>query len=380
MGKKGEAKKEVSTKVPSKALPSRRFALCIPSSIISASNAKNLEQITYVAYQVAKAATIYNVVEVVILDIPSPEEQERLEEREATKVVLLSSDKGGKKIKFNLNDKEAIEPPREKDSQADDYTSRSSQHVADPNNGLLFATLLQFFMTPPYLVKAVFGSSEFLSKLKYARKLPKISTLPFMGNNNVFSDFKEGLTVPKKALKIKKKNKKPVSRKFNSTKYVNIGLDAPLVLSLEVPVNVRVTVDIKNKKVVSPAQAYGVVGAHLAFGYHVRLCKKFSAVFTECSIPAGYTQSIYVRSDDYFSSSATAASKLPAVLASSMPAEGTILLVVGNIKDLDYSFALDKQSFPSLESSVLFFDGQLPVPDSTRIEDAALIALSKLSD
>lgn len=380
MGKKGEAEKQVPTKVPSKTLPNRRFALCIPSSIISASNAKNLEQITYVAYQVAKAATIYNVLEVVILDIPSSEEQKKLAEREATKVVQLSSDKGGKKIKFNLNDKEAIGTPEEKDSPAHDVATCSSQHFRDLNNGLLFATLLQFFMTPPYLVKEVFGSSEFSSKLKYASKLPKISTLPFMSNNNVFADFKEGLTVPKKALKIKKKNKKPVSRKFNSTKYVNIGKDTPLVLTLEVPVNVRVTVDIKNKKVVSPAQAYGVVGAHLSFGYHVRFCKKFSAVFTECSIPEGYTQSIYVKSDDYFSSSATVASKLPTVLASSVPAEGTILLVVGNIKDLDYSFALDKQSFPSLESSALFFDGQLPIPDSTRIEDAALIALSKLSD
>ena len=44
------------------------YTICIPSTIIA--NAKSLNQVTQIAYEVAKSLTIYNVSEVVILDIP----------------------------------------------------------------------------------------------------------------------------------------------------------------------------------------------------------------------------------------------------------------------------------------------------------------------
>lgn len=372
--RKGDLGTEKPTKKPTKTAPSTQYALCVPSSIISLANARNLEQITHIAYQIAKTATLYNVAEVVVLDIPSPDVKQVQLEKEAGKMVLLGSDIGGKKIKFNFSDNDIVnaEQKPEEAAAGPEGVNDESQNAY---NSLLFASLLQFFITPPYLVKTTFAESRFNKKFKYARALPKLSSLPFMSNNNVLQDFREGLTVPKKTPKITKKNKKVSAlKKLSVTKYVCVGEEEPLELAQDVPVNVRVTVDVKNKKIVSPLQAYGVAGNKSSFGYLVRFAKSFSSIFTESSFPDGYTSSIYVDGDNYFGSGSET-SLLPA--AGAPEKGGRVLLVVGNMKDLDYSFGQDKASLEGVDSAQSMFDAKMEVPAGARIEDAALIALAK---
>lgn len=371
--RKAEAGPERATKKPSKTMPPTQYALCVPSSIISLANARNLEQITQVAYQIAKSATLYNVAEVVVLDIPSPEVKEQQLEKEAGKMVLLGSDIGGKKIKFNFSDNEIVKPTEEP-KEAKTAPQSVNDESQNAYNSLLFATLLQFFITPPYLVKATFAESQFNTKFKYARSLPKLSSLPFMSNNNVGQDFREGLTVPKKTPKITKKNKKVSAlKKLSVTKYVCVGEEEPLELAQDVPVNVRVTVDVKNKKIVSPLQAYGVAGNKSSFGYLVRFAKSFSSIFTESSFPEGYTSSIYVDGDNYYGNGSE--TSLPA--AGAQEKGGRVLLVVGNMRDLEYSFDQDKANLEGVETVLSMFDAKMEVPAGARIEDAALIALAK---
>lgn len=401
MAKRKIEAEAVPVKKPIKTTPAVGYTLCIPSTVISAANAYNLAQITSIAYQVARTATIYDVSEIVVLDTPSLAERKIELERSAGKNIILgSTNKGGKKIKFNddmadvipttpveeENEEEdagleGIKPPQSEDeSFGGPLTDRKG---SNENNAMLFATLLQFFVTPPYLAKSVFAQSPFKEKLRYAHKLPKISTLPFMNNNEVGKDFREGLTIPKHTPKIVTKgSKKKVSprNKLSTTKYVNVGLSEPLELASEVPVNVRVTVDLKNKCIVSPLQAYGVIGCKSSFGYHVRIAKTFTSVFTESSVPAGYTSSIYVSCDDYFKKAGVQRTELATFDKSKVHVQdSSVLLVLGNWLDMEYSFGRDSQNLEGIESAQQMFDGELKVPEGVRIEDAALIALTKVN-
>ncbi|ODV78398.1 DUF171-domain-containing protein [Suhomyces tanzawaensis NRRL Y-17324] len=352
------------TKTPSKVLVS----ICIPSTVISSKNAYNLEQITNIAYQIAKAATIYNVTEIVILDVP---DQQEIDE----KVVQMAGSKGGKKMKFNFSDEDIV------NEETPDIETKEKKESDD---AYLLASLLQFFVTPPYLVKSIFPpelkiNKNILKKLHYAYKLPKMTTLPFMGNNDVFKHFKEGMTIARETPKVmNKKTKVKAAKKISVTKFVNIGEAEPLELNIkrEVPVNSRVTVDIKNKTIVSPAEAYGVVGNKSSFGYYIRMCKRFSQIFTESSVPEGYSSSVYVNCDDYHLSNKKIGDFSEIRPISKV--EGNVLLVLGNFKDLQNSFEQDKSNLEGVDSVGQMFDGSMEVPKGVRAEDGLLVALTKV--
>lgn len=367
MGKDRPQETQKSAVRHSKSQDGRQYAICIPSSIISSGNARNLEHVTNIAYQVARAATIYNVSEIVILNIPSAAERMAKKESDAQKVVAVAGEAGNKKISFNLSNDDMGSQ-----QQLRDINANAEERSDNDCNGLLFATLLQYFVTPPYLVKGVFQESIFKHKFKYAEKLPKLSTLPFMSNNNVITAFKEGLSIPKHTPKIKKRNKKiSALKKLQVTKYINIGQKMPLTLSgAEIPINVRVTVDVKNRKIVSPQVAYGVSGTKASFGYYVRYANSFSSIFTELSFPNGYTESIFIDANDFFSKPKT--TKLKTI---DHAVEGQVLLVVGKFEDFEEKFS--EENIPGVGSVTEMFDGRIDVPPGVRIEDAVLIGLTR---
>ncbi|ODV97840.1 hypothetical protein PACTADRAFT_63451 [Pachysolen tannophilus NRRL Y-2460] len=342
-------KKNESIK-PIKKMSPVTYTVCVPSTCISRSNTKNLQQVTHVAYQLARTCTAYNVGEIVVLDIP--EERNHEKEQEQPEVVSQSS----KKIKFNFDDNATI-------------TNGNSQKHAISDSAMLLATLLQFFITPPYLRKASFKHDS-LKNFEYAKKLPKLSNLPFMSNNKVYNNYKEGLTIHKKAFSKKKNNSK-----LEFTKYVNIGEKEALELNgPEVPVNVRVTVDLKEKKIISPIDAYGIIGAKSSFGYHVRIAKSFSSVFTESSYSDGYSQSVYINCGDYFYNNKVEFKELTFDTQS-----GNILLIFGKWTDLDSSFQNDKELISrGIESAKEMIDGELKIVEGCRVEDGVLIGLTKI--
>jgi predicted SPOUT superfamily RNA methylase MTH1 len=369
------------TKKPVKTSPTTQVSLCIPSTAISGRNARNLEQITQIAYQIAKASTIYNVVEIVVLDIPEAQQEA------AEKPLEMSGNKGGKKIKFNFSDEDILA-----ESAPAPVEAVSEELEKSDSNSYLLASLLQFFVTPPYLVKSIFSpihnvnNKTILKKLQYAQKLPKITTLPFMSNNDVYKDFKEGLAIAKETPKVvnkKDKSKKiKATTKIGVTRYVNIGEAEPLELKTkrEIPVNSRVTVDLKNKTIVSPLEAYGVSGNKSSFGYYIRMCKKFNAVFTESSVPEGYSASYYVNCDDFHTSNSKIQDYVKIPKVDQIPStESHILLILGNYRDLELSFNADKVNLAGVENVGQMFDGQLSIPQGVRVEDGSLIALSKFA-
>ncbi|CUM63011.1 uncharacterized protein PRCAT00000573001 [Priceomyces carsonii] len=374
--RKANAEPGKVTKKPVKQIPKFQCSLCIPSTIISESNARNLDQATSVAYQVAKAATLFNVSEIVILSIP--EDKIESNKESVLNAITIPNDQGGKKLVFNFAD----------DNAAGKIKENTTAEGKSPNNektdekSLILAALLHYFVTPPYLVKSVFASSKCDKKFKYASKLPKLSSLPFMSNNNVFKDFKEGLTIPKHTPKIKKNNKKvsPL-KKLAVTKYVNIGEPKPMELKeQQVPVNVRVTVDLKNKKIVSPVEAYGVIGAKSSFGYHVRICKSFSDIFRESSFPDGYSSSVYVNCNNFFDSNEKPdeTEGLTSFERANITDRANVLLVLGNPNDYSLSFSRDASNLEGVQSFAQMMDSKMLIPEGARIEDGVTISLTKL--
>jgi predicted SPOUT superfamily RNA methylase MTH1 len=330
------------------------YTLCIPTSIIAPSNAKNLQQATAILYQIAKAASIYNVAEIVIMDTLKEIEQ-------PIDISEVDSSTGKKKIKFD--DIEA------KESKNDQVKNEVTEQA------MIIASILQYFVTPPYLTKTIF-KQRFFHNFQYAKNFPTLTTLPFM-NEKVDSKYREGLTVQMGKIHKPQGLAKKKSQPLRNTKYVNIGYDKYLELSGQsVPTNVRVTVDTESKKVVSPLEAYNnQVGAKSSYGYHVRIAKSFTAVFTESSYPEGYSQSIWINSADYFHNSDVTLPKFKISKSNDL----NLLLVVSKWSDIEFSFNQDKKNLDGVESAREFFDGEIEIPSGTRIEDGAMIALTKVS-
>lgn len=301
------------------------YTVCIPTSIVNRSNATNSQQATAILYQLAKTCTTYNVGEIVIMDSQIEEE-------------------GGdsKKIKFD-----------EKETISDD--------------AMFIATVLQYFVTPPYLVKSVF-KQKFWKNFQYAKDYPKLTRLPFM-SPSAESKYREGLTV--NMGKVSKPLNKKKSKPLTQTKFVNIGYDKCLELTQQVPLNVRVTVDTATSKIVSPLEAYESSGVNSTYGYHVRIASKFSKVFTQSAYPDGYTRTLYVSSGDYYRHAD------PQLPEPSVTTGDNILLMLGKWNELAELFKQDK--FEGVDDVKQFFDGQVAVPWGVRVEDGAMISLTKLS-
>lgn len=322
-------------------------SICIPSTALRHCNATNLSQATNIAYQIARAASIYNVMEVIVLDIPHQVPRSKSKEQAP-----------------------ALQGNQKKFFSSKEYEEETEQKSDKSRDAVILATLLQYFVTPPYLVKYVFKPSD-RAFLKHAAKLPKITTLPFMTANTI-GRFKEGLAIPKHTPKVHKKGKKlSAQKKLKVTKFVNVGSAKPLTLNeQEVPVHVRVTVDTLQKKVVSPHEAYNHGGNSLP-GYLVRYAQSISSVYTELCVTDGYTQTAIVDADNYFLKDC--GQEIP--MYQPKKAE-SLLLLIGNWQDFERNAVHD----PNVSSVVDVIDSRIPVPYATRIEDAALISLTKMFD
>lgn len=331
------------------------YSLCIPSSMLA--SCRNLEQITHAVYQVAKAATIFNVGEIVVLDVEEPRSSERSEQ---------SSQRG------------------ERGSLSD---------------AMLIASLLQYFVTPPYLVNTVF-KKQYRRYFQAASTLPRLSALPFMRYlEQDQGRYREGL-----AIRMEKPGAAKKGKPFQQTKYVNVGRADALELRTQlVPVNVRVTVDTVERRVVSPQEAYGdFAGAQASYGFHVRVAKTFGAVFTESAQPSGYSQALWVNGGDFYYDGDHAKNrkieeKLPYVTgvarddsrsdaaseaggAAGAPSNN-VLLVCGRWAHISASFQRSSDQFEGCDGAHQFFDGQLKLPGAAPqglvpVPDCCMICLA----
>lgn len=111
----------------------------------------------------------------------------------------------------------------------------------------------------------------------------------------------------------------------------------------------------------------------------MRVSKNFTSIFTESSVPEGYSSSIYVNCDNYFGGKC--GSELQDFDRENIHVKGgNVLLILGNWLDIEYSFSREKANLEGVESANQMFDGELKIPEGVKIEDAALISLTKVYD
>ncbi|SSD61985.1 uncharacterized protein SCODWIG_03746 [Saccharomycodes ludwigii] len=326
------------------------YSICIPIDIID--SCKNLDQITDTLYQVARCCTIYNIAEIIILKTTNSE-----------------------------------------------TTDTENKNVSKE---MLIASILQYFVTPPYLIKSVF-KKKYLPYFKYAEKLPRLNALPFMRYLNMDNGrYREGLAVRMKHPNIGNSTAGK-KKKYDQTKYIQVGKNELLELKTQlVPINVRVTVDMIEKKVVSPQEAYGdFVGLKNTYGYYVRVASRFSDLFLNKNSP-NYTQTVWCNSGDFYFDEHSKKylkiqTKIPqfnGVVVQEEEEEDKeqqdgipsshLLVVFGKWTSLMKSFERVKNEFEGCDGVYQFFDGELALPVITplgnlRIEDATMIALTILS-
>lgn len=276
-------------------------ALAIPSTLITG---LSLAQATAALHEISRAACIFHVSEITIYDVPVQDGSE-------SKKTLLEE-------KHELS-----------------------------NEAKLCAQLLQYFVTPKHLRRALLGSQK---PFLHARKMPRIP-----GIGKAPSHIIEGITVQKH------KNRK---KSRGNTPYVQVGAEYLFELKAEVPVNRRVTVDTRQQKVVNSTPR----------GYIVRAVSKFSYVFTEALDEP--EQTFFVPSQMIYKNKAS--EQIPLinrVTHGDLTNGKTSLFVFGKWPEVSLAAAGDPEI--TVDASALF-DGILTsVPSHTRTEDAILIALAK---
>ncbi|EQC30713.1 hypothetical protein SDRG_11472 [Saprolegnia diclina VS20] len=212
----------------------RRFtvSIAVPGSIVD--NAQTKELKTYLAGQIARAAAIFQVDEVIVFD-----------------------DQLGKAA----NDKDVTKK----------YNNPNDCHV-------FLGRILQYLETPQYLRKALFPVH---SDLKYAGLLNPLDC-PHHMRGDEWTAYREGVVVD-------------VPGKEKRGSHVNVGLKKFAVIDKHLQPGVRVTVKLdetsKDKKklagtVVSPAEPREQLGEY--WGYTMRLATSLKEVWTESPYKKGY--------------------------------------------------------------------------------------------
>lgn len=204
-------------------------SIALPASILD--NAQSLELRTYLAGQVARAAVIFQVDEIILYDefaCPDPLDERR----------------------------------------------RCLSH---------FAKLLQYLECPQYLRRDFFPLQR---DLQYAGLLNPLDCLHHLKSDDLHLPYREGIVMSKKT-------RENINSPLGS--YVNVGLPSPAQVDRIITPGVRVTVSfdvndltaerLKNRrkfhaKVVSPSEPRTKYGYY--WGYTVRIADSLSKVFTDC--------------------------------------------------------------------------------------------------
>lgn len=256
----------------------------------------------------------------------------------------------------------------------------------EDRNSIVLGSLLQFFITPRYLVKETFAKAFESGQLpknvfNKAKTLPPVPTLLeyLRPGVNEACHYREGITINKNVLKHRRKNARgkvcKVPKAAKTTRYVQVGTQEVVEVRGDegLPLNVRVTVDMDTKQVVGVKEAWGRYS-----GYVVRVAGGLVDVFTEVDTSLvgadGYDMSVVVRTGDFFGkrkskSKSKSAKRLLEVSREQLVQKEHVLVVVTG-RSCEESDAGDEEEEEEL------FDGEIRVPDGSRVEEGVVIALS----
>ncbi|KAF5093876.1 hypothetical protein D0Z03_002261 [Geotrichum reessii] len=220
--------------------------------------------------------------------------------------------------------------------------------------------LLNYFVTPPALRKAFFKN---LKPFESAKKLPKLIDFD--------SKYIVGFGAASGKIEKKTSSKKKDVKK---TTLVNIGLKELLELNKDkIKINNRVVVDPSSKKVM---KINDDEEASRLLGYNVSIVDDLNEILAD-----NKGSKLWVPCSEFLVSKSTAEVTDAALqniepLIDPATLKQNILLVFGKWKEI--IFSVDEQ--PENKSVEELFDSRVRTIKSARVEDAILIALSKLQN
>lgn len=312
-GQHGQRAPSSFTVVPAQpaAARSATLSIALPSSILS--NAQSPELRMYLAGQVARAAAIYCVDEIVIFREEDPAARERAD-------------------------------------------ARQSQGPQPPDPAQFFQLVLEYLETPQYLRKHLFPVSRDLRLVGLLNPL----ALPSHVARNDFARWREGIAVGRVGFP-RGHPRNPARQSYDApehsrgppTRYVDVGQERLAEIDVMVPVGQRVTVDMEPS---GPDYA-SCPGKYLFgrltdrdapkaertyWGYSVRIADSLSAAFQNSVVaPNGYDVTVGT------SERGTPITSFPDASASfELPEYSNLLIVFGGVHGLERSVQGDH----SLES------------------------------
>ncbi|XP_065369913.1 putative methyltransferase C9orf114 [Calliphora vicina] len=308
-----------------KANPST-ISIAVPGSILE--NAQSVELRTYVAGQIARAACIYRVNEVIVFD--------------------------------DIGLATARETKRNYDMDDDDADGDTSHTVR--SSCLQLARILQYLECPQYLRKFFFPLHK---DLKYSGLLNPLDAPHHLRQQNIFR-YREGIVTEKPA--------KP------GHSYVNVGLLNDVLVNKALEAGLRVTVKLDNTKehvrkqrgtVVSPDEPRRETGVY--WGYTVRIAHTMSDIFTKSPYTGGYDLTI---------GTSDRGANVQEIPAKSLKFNH-VLLVFGGLQGLESALSNDDKL--QVDDPELLFDNYINVlpkqgSRTIRTEEAILIAMSALQE
>ncbi|KAJ9154345.1 hypothetical protein P3X46_027692 [Hevea brasiliensis] len=234
--KKKKKKKEINEteKEENEANGKRTVSIAVPGSIID--NAQSLELATRLAGQIARAATIFRIDEVVVFD---------------NKSSLV------------------IEDP----------TVNTVNNSGENESGAPFLIrILRYLETPQYLRKALFPRHN---SLRFVGLLPPLDA-PHHLRKHEWAPYREGVTSNEKA---------PNSKET----LVDVGLSKNVVVDQALEPGIRVTVAMGSNRNLDGDIPHEVVSlskpkeeSGMYWGYRVRYASNISSVFNDCPYKGGY--------------------------------------------------------------------------------------------
>ncbi|CAO1359533.1 unnamed protein product [Diamesa serratosioi] len=301
--------------------PVSTISIAVPGSILD--NAQSPELRTYLAGQIARAACIYNVDEVIVFDDNAPGNMA------TAKMAQLETVDGNK--------------------------------IARPCC-IQFARILQYLECPQYLRKFFFPIHN---DLKFTGLLNPLDAQHHVRAESTFY-YREGIVSPKK---------------HTSGSFVNVGLlndvlvDKPLPSGLRVTIKLPKNADQKSKKlrgkVVPPSEPRNATGIY--WGYNVRVANSISQVFSQSPYKDGYDCTI---------GTSDKGENIEKVESKSLK-YNHMLIVFGGLYGLENAVENDENL--SVDDPSLLFDSYFNVAPqqgsrTIRTEEAVLITLAALSD
>uniref|UniRef100_A0A915HMR4 Uncharacterized protein n=1 Tax=Romanomermis culicivorax TaxID=13658 RepID=A0A915HMR4_ROMCU len=302
-------------------------SIALPGSILD--NAQSAELRTYLAGQIARAAVIFQVDEIVIFDEFSTLTENQFEKFLGGEISATNTSPEFKKFSCNTQ----------------------------------LSRILQFLECPQYLRKQLFPLHK---DLQYAGLLNPLDCLHHFRSDDLSVPYREGVVVDKPT-------------KSGTGAYCNAGLSKEVYIDQSVQSGIRVTLKLDQTdenspkhhfkgKVVSPLEPKRKQG--LYWGYTVRIARNISCVFDESTFPGGYDLTIGTSDKGHNIDS-----------VATLPDFRHLMIMFGGVSGLE-SCVENDQSVKDDDPSKLFHLYLNTCPDqgsrTIRTEEAILISMGAL--